>query len=177
MHTQFKKRLAEQLNEPCIPSAKLSGHPGPIRSGYGPAGDRLPPQQQTEPTRPPFDPAPAHPRPANPTQLPLTTMSDHRRRPRLICYDIACPRRLQRIHRCVSQIALSLQYSIYYADLTPKALARLISELDQQIDAREDDIRLYTLPTPPQAIALGRSTLPVGVHLLGNPNLGALITP
>lgn len=83
----------------------------------------------------------------------------------LLAYDIADPRRLQRVHRCVSRHAVALQYSVFALRATAEELAALLAELDGLIDAEEDDIRAYPLPTHLEMIHLGRQVMPSGVYL------------
>ncbi len=84
---------------------------------------------------------------------------------RLICYDIACPKRLARVHRLVSQQALCIQYSVYYWHASQRELSLLLKALEARMDPREDDIRIYPLPKKPHMVQLGRSRLPEGLQL------------
>lgn len=92
-------------------------------------------------------------------------MSDGR--PYLIAYDIADPRRLARVARVVSRVALRIQYSVYVAQLAPAVLRELVAALDAVIDPRADDLRIYPLPRRLDAVWYGRSPMPDGVMLAG----------
>jgi CRISPR-associated protein Cas2 len=91
-----------------------------------------------------------------------------RRQPYLVAYDIADPRRLQRVARCVGRLGLRIQYSVFLAHLTPPQCKRLTDELRRLIDPRADDVRFYPLPTRVAPIIYGRSYWPEGIQLLGD---------
>jgi CRISPR-associated protein Cas2 len=95
--------------------------------------------------------------------------------PRLICYDIADERRLQRVHRIVTGYALPLQYSVYLATLDAGEVENLCAELRRHIDPGEDDIRIYPLPVGAGADWLGQPALPEG--LLIRPDGGVPLVP
>ena len=84
----------------------------------------------------------------------------------LICYDISCPRRLQRVHRCLVDHAIPLQYSVFRAEMTEDQLKRLIGKIKRLINNREDDVRFYRLQDHKKAYCLGKPLLPEGVMLL-----------
>lgn len=90
-----------------------------------------------------------------------------RRQAYLIAYDIANPRRLQRVCRCVSRSGYRVQYSVFLAELTPRRLRALQAELRSLINHHLDDLRIYPLPKPLQATWLGVPTWPSGVQLIG----------
>lgn len=89
------------------------------------------------------------------------------RQPYLVAYDIADPRRLQRVARCVGRRGLRIQYSVFLAQLTPRQRKKLADELRRLIDPRVDDVRLYPLPARLEPVVYGRSHWPEGVRLLG----------
>ena len=76
--------------------------------------------------------------------------------PLLICYDIANPRRLQRLHRRLAKQAVMVQYSVYYCELTLKGMERLKAMIADHIDPTEDDVRLYPLPDDFDIALLGQ---------------------
>lgn len=84
----------------------------------------------------------------------------------LICYDIADPKRLVRVHRFMMNVGVPVQYSVFTALLTPWQQRQLMDELEMLIDPREDDIRLYPLPDRLVPITLGQQFFPEGVMLL-----------
>lgn len=90
----------------------------------------------------------------------------------LICYDIANPRRLQRVHRVLKSKAIAVQYSVFLAPFAETDLDRLLMVLRAEIDEREDDIRVYPV-IPARAVTLGSSLLPDGIHLVPLSRLGS----
>ncbi|MFY9180145.1 MAG: CRISPR-associated endonuclease Cas2 [Venatoribacter sp.] len=64
----------------------------------------------------------------------------------IISYDIANPKRLAKVHKYVSKIALRLQLSVYYIECSQSELNFIIDGLEERIHPKEDDIRFY--PTP-----------------------------
>ena len=91
-----------------------------------------------------------------------------RETPWLICYDIADPRRLQRVHRVISRRAIPFQYSIYYTSAVRKDIESLLRDIAAEIDPRRDDVRAYPLLTTARPFIYGRSRLPDRVMLLGS---------
>ncbi len=84
----------------------------------------------------------------------------------LICYDIANPRRLGRVHRYVKTIATPLQYSVFQLQADDRYLAGVIKRLNTLINPAQDDIRIYPLPKHPKSYSLGTSLLPAGAWLI-----------
>lgn len=85
----------------------------------------------------------------------------------LVCYDIAHPRRLQRVHRLVSSRAVPLQYSVFLAEMSAAALDRFLAAVDTLIKRAEDDVRVYPLPDRAPFATLGPGALPNGVIAVG----------
>lgn len=85
----------------------------------------------------------------------------------LVCYDIADPKRLTRVHRFVSKHAAPLQYSVFMAEMNASALDLLLACVAGLIKQVEDDVRIYPLPDSIQFATLGRSSLPDGVIAVG----------
>jgi CRISPR-associated protein Cas2 len=85
----------------------------------------------------------------------------------LLAYDIADPDRLVRVHRAVRNVGLPLQYSVFLVPGTAAHIDALLAELDDIIDPREDDIRVYPLPRKPDVVHYGRQWLAPGLQLLG----------
>ena len=83
----------------------------------------------------------------------------------IICYVIACPRRLGRIHRLLKKHACSLQYSVFLFSGTQAALQNCLQQLQTLMDPRHDDIRAYPLPERGLRWCVGQSTLPEGIYL------------
>lgn len=94
----------------------------------------------------------------------------------LLCYDIADPRRLGRVHRVAREHGVRIQYSVYLVEANREASERLLRELRRHISENEDDVRLYPLPTDSDPATLGRSSLGQGVELCGAALPKALLT-
>lgn len=87
--------------------------------------------------------------------------------PRLVCYDIADPKRLGRVHRIVTNYALPIQYSVYYMNASADDVEALSRELREVIDPKKDDIRIYPLRQGEPAEVLGKQRLTEGILLIG----------
>lgn len=87
----------------------------------------------------------------------------------LVCYDIADPRRLARLHRFLKKRALAIQYSVFLLHADRRAADALMHEAAQLIDEDADDLRCYRLPRRGLAVRLGRAVLPQGIHLTAFP--------
>jgi CRISPR-associated protein Cas2 len=92
----------------------------------------------------------------------------HEQQLHLICYDIADPRRLARVYRQLTAVALPLQYSVFVAYLRPADVPDLVAQLEEIINLHEDDIRIYPLPGKPQFSRFGNVRFPDGIRLLEN---------
>jgi len=92
----------------------------------------------------------------------------------LISYDIADPRRLQRVHAFLRRHALPVQYSVFLARLSERRLVGLLAELARRIDPGSDDVRAYPLPQDAEPVTMGRQFLPSGV-MLADPLLAPLL--
>jgi len=93
----------------------------------------------------------------------------------LICYDIADPRRLGRVHRFIQKHTIPVQYSVYLLQATPRKLKNILDELDTLIDPKRDDIRAYPIPTNPEITLIGEPSLPDGIQLAEKDHLGPLL--
>lgn len=51
----------------------------------------------------------------------------------LVTYDVRSPRRLQRVHRALSKVGYSLQYSVFAVDLEDWERAKLLGRLRRLI--------------------------------------------
>ncbi len=89
-------------------------------------------------------------------------MSDY-----IICYDIANPRRLGRIHRALKKLAMPVQYSVFLFSGSEAQLQCCLAHLQHLMEPNEDDIRAYPLPQRGLRLVLGTSALPEGI-LLGS---------
>jgi len=90
-------------------------------------------------------------------------MPSSRATPWLICYDIADPKRLRRVHAVASKHAVPLQYSLFIREAPRKEVVRIVDAMAAEIDPREDDLRAYPLLTDAPQRHYGRGRLPDGV--------------
>lgn len=86
-------------------------------------------------------------------------MSAHRR-PLLICYDIAEPRRLRQVFRELRDMAWPLQKSVFLAELTAADLDELLERLGRRIEPTEDRLQVFYLQDPAQSRQLGLAAVP-----------------
>lgn len=87
----------------------------------------------------------------------------------LICYDIRCPRRLERIHRVLTGQAMALQYSVFFFSGSEVELQRCLKQLECVMDRQHDDIRAYRLPARGLHWCLGRPIMPADIYWSGLP--------
>ena len=84
----------------------------------------------------------------------------------LVCYDIRDPKRLLRVHRFLRSQGFPLQYSVFTVPLTPRRADWLSRRVEELIDPRRDDVRIYPLPDTLEHVTYGRQMFPDGVLLL-----------
>lgn len=92
----------------------------------------------------------------------------------LIAYDIANPRRLNRIRRQIIKDALPVQYSLYLYHGSQKETQKLLDELSTLMDTQEDDLRAYPIPSRVEIDLIGQHGMPSNLILVDQ-NLGKLI--
>lgn len=92
----------------------------------------------------------------------------------LVCYDIADPARLARVHRHLEKRATPVQYSVFVLYADSIEVDRLAAELEVLIHPRQDDVRIYPLPRHLEVEVLGRGSVPDGIWL--SPG-AAILTP
>jgi CRISPR-associated protein Cas2 len=63
----------------------------------------------------------------------------------LVCYDIANPKRLQKVHKKMKGYGEAMQYSVFCCDLTNSEKTILWGELHTIINHREDQIMFVNL--------------------------------
>jgi len=88
------------------------------------------------------------------------------RTPWLICYDIADPRRLKRVHKIVRRFASPFQYSVFRRSATRREIVDLLTDLEHVIDPRRDDLRAYPLRPADWHLDAGKKLLPGGVFFM-----------
>jgi CRISPR-associated protein Cas2 len=83
----------------------------------------------------------------------------------LICYDIANPKRLGRVHRRAVKHAAFVQYSVYYLIGAKSDLDAMLGDIQDVIDDDQDDVRAYTVEPLSDAIRVGACWLPEDIFL------------
>jgi CRISPR-associated protein Cas2 len=84
----------------------------------------------------------------------------------LVTYDIAHPKRLNRIHRLLVRHAIPIQYSVFCFEGSANQLGRLMKSLEKHIDSATDDVRAYQLPENLSVDLMGKTCLPEDMMLL-----------
>ena len=87
----------------------------------------------------------------------------------VIGYDIANPRRLQRVHREMCKHAAPLEYSVFLLVGDARTKDQCLSKMAALIDDTEDDVRCYPLPVRGFQGRVGRASLPLGIQWTGLP--------
>ncbi len=85
----------------------------------------------------------------------------------VIGYDIADPRRLQRVRRMMCRYAAPLEYSVFFLVGSAADKDRCLREIGRLIDPAQDDVRCYALPSRGLQRRIGRACLPEGVQWTG----------
>lgn len=81
----------------------------------------------------------------------------------LIAYDIANPKRLQKIYRCLCNHALPLQNSVFLLPGRQEDFQRCRAELLPLIHPTEDNLRIYSLPEQTVITHFGKPLLAEGI--------------
>jgi len=84
----------------------------------------------------------------------------------LVCYDISDEKRLGRVFRFTKNYGLHIQYSVFLCKFTWQELQEFKSHLSNLIDKKNDDIRIYPLPSEIKSIVIGcGDRIPDGVDI------------
>ncbi|WP_044469488.1 CRISPR-associated endonuclease Cas2 [Mannheimia massilioguelmaensis] len=81
----------------------------------------------------------------------------------LIGYDIANPKRLQKIHKRMVKFSTPIQYSIFLYEGNVEKLKACLNDVLTIFNKKEDDLRVYPLPTGAKQWQLGKAILPEGI--------------
>jgi CRISPR-associated protein Cas2 len=81
------------------------------------------------------------------------------RRCYLVCYDIADPKRLQRVHKVMAGYGRRWQFSVFFCLLKEVALARLRADLEQEMNRKLDQVLIIDLGPDEKAVRSGLSVL------------------
>lgn len=87
----------------------------------------------------------------------------------VIGYDIANPRRLQRVHREMCKHATPLEYSVFLLVGEPRTKDLCLARMAALIKESEDDVRCYPLPLRGFQGRVGCASLPAGIQWTGLP--------
>jgi CRISP-associated protein Cas1 len=71
----------------------------------------------------------------------------------IIAYDIADPRRLQKVFRVLKSQGLALQRSVFLVRCTTEELNRLLDQMTTHILFKKDDIKAYPVSRPDQILS------------------------
>lgn len=77
----------------------------------------------------------------------------------LVTYDIANPKRLARVFKRLKTAGTPVQYSVFSVQANALQMGKLMAELKQLIDNRDDDVRAYRLPARGWSATLGEAIL------------------
>jgi|YNPBryunderm2012_1023409.scaffolds.fasta_scaffold15456_2 CRISPR-associated protein Cas2 len=84
----------------------------------------------------------------------------------LISYDIKDERRLNRVHRYLKGRGIHLQKSVFYCLLSQEEIKKVRQGIEELIEEREDDVRIYPLLVEFETIAMGQGEkVPGGVWI------------
>lgn len=83
----------------------------------------------------------------------------------LIGYDISNEKRLQRVYKRMLKFAVPIQYSVFLYDGTLNNLLSALEDVLSEIHQKEDDLRVYPLPSNGKQWRLGKASLPEGIFL------------
>ena len=84
--------------------------------------------------------------------------------PYIIAYDIREKRRLTKIHKVICSYAISLQYSVFYAELNQLQIRVLVSKLNKIINKKEDDVRIYPVEPLSGFQVIGAKFIDYGIY-------------
>lgn len=84
----------------------------------------------------------------------------------LVAYDVRDPRRLKNVHQLLKKIAVPVQYSMFATRASTAAIRHLARAIEQRIDPRADDVRLYPIPERPLIATIGPTFLPEEIMLI-----------
>ncbi|GAB4242617.1 MAG: hypothetical protein Kow00129_01260 [Thermoleophilia bacterium] len=85
----------------------------------------------------------------------------------LVCYDIRHPRRLRRVHQVMKGYGEPWQYSVFFCRLRDLERVRLQSDLEQEMNLREDQAVIFDLGADESRARSSACT--IGVPLPGSP--------
>lgn len=84
----------------------------------------------------------------------------------LIAYDVREPRRLATVHRYLKRVAVPVQYSVFVTSASARQIKAVADAVQNLIDTRCDDVRMYPIPQNAFVHTLGVTMLPADAMLL-----------
>ena len=100
-----------------------------------------------------------------------------RTRWQLVCYDIADPKRLRRVHKLLKEEGIPLQYSVFLVQVTALERMALLGRIRAIIDEKRDDVRIYPVSSTLEFVALGQQHLDPAMTLTGEGLIQLQATP
>lgn len=73
----------------------------------------------------------------------------------MVCYDIADPRRLGKVHRFMKKKGMAAQKSIFFVQREAREMKSFFKDLERIIKQGEDDIRAYPVESPKKVWTTG----------------------
>jgi len=83
----------------------------------------------------------------------------------LVAYDIACPRRLAKIHRLIKREGIAVQKSVFLFNGTQRDIDTFLDRLADCIVPKEDDLKAYPIKRPGDLWTAGPNPL-AGIPLI-----------
>jgi len=88
----------------------------------------------------------------------------------LLAYDIREPKRLKRTHYYVKKVGISLQRSVFLIRVDGRALKEIRKNIQQRVNKREDDVRLYPIRHPGVIWAAGQQSTKINTLFASVPS-------
>ncbi len=73
----------------------------------------------------------------------------------VIAYDVREIKRLQKVHYFLKKRAIALQNSVFLVHANPKSLQSILNGIQERVNGRVDDVRLYPVIHPNAIWAAG----------------------
>ncbi len=73
----------------------------------------------------------------------------------MLCYDIADPKRLVKVHRMLKKTGIPVQKSVFFVQGTENDIKLFLNKLEKIINVRKDDIRAYPVLSPDKVWTTG----------------------
>jgi len=77
----------------------------------------------------------------------------------LIAYDIACPKRLSKVHKIMKKECIAVQYSLFFHKASVANLDVLLDRVAETMNLCEDDLRAYPIIHPEAVWTKGRNPI------------------